>query len=255
MDGNSILSSVMTKGMNTAIGSLIQFGRAAVHAIAPDDFEYYMCSLELLDSSGVTKGFVMFPVMPNNMMETKTEMVSITKTNSGIVSIFNPTFVPRDISIQGTFGRKLRVLSNFVPVEEESSNWFKRLMSGSYGKYTGGIVAKSGYGIMKAVKKMIDMLYRLDENGLPHVMIFNNYALNTRYVVEIPQSSFSQTVGENMLWYYNIEMKAIAPADAVKEQKISNEIGLAANAAIATTIDGILKATRTMLNTGVAEFL
>lgn len=255
MDGEYILNSMLVKGGQAIGDSVIQFGRAAVHAIAPDDFEYYMCSLELLDSAGITKGFVMFPVMPNNMMETKTEMVSITKTNSGIVSIFNPTFVPRDISIQGTFGRKLRVLSNFVPVEEESSNWFKRLMNGSYGKYTGGVVTKSGYGIMRAMKKMIDMLYRLDENGLPHVMIFNNYALNTRYVVEIPQSSFSQTVGENMLWYYNLEMKAIAPADSVKKQTIGNELLLALNNSIATGIDSLLKSTRIMLNTGVAEFL
>ena len=103
--GKTTLSSVTENAIRIAD----TLGRAGLHALLPENFEYYMCSLELLDDNGNTKGFLMFPVMPSNVVETKTAIASVTKTNAGVVTLFNPTFVPRDISIQGTFGRKLRL--------------------------------------------------------------------------------------------------------------------------------------------------
>ena len=47
---------------------LLKVGKAGLHSIAPDNFEYYMCSFELLDSSGETKAFMMFPIMPNSIV-------------------------------------------------------------------------------------------------------------------------------------------------------------------------------------------
>jgi len=256
MSFNKILGQLGGTAQGAAIDTLIAAGRSSIHAMAPDDFEYYMCSLELLDSEGVTKGFMMFPVMPNNIMETKTEILSTIKTNSGIVSVFNPTFVPREISIQGTFGRKLRMISNFVEVEEAPSNWFRNVVGGSYGKLTGSkTIFKTGYGMMRAMKKMVDTLYKLDENGRPHIMIFNNYAFNSHYVVEIPQSSFSQSTGENMIWYYNLEMRAIANASVAKEQTIKNIFNLAVNSAIANGIGDILSETRHLIDVGVVGYI
>ena len=80
------------------------------------------------------------------------------------------------------------------------------------------VLIKTGYGLIKMLKNIIDESFKIDDKGNPCILIFNNYALNTHYVVEVMQSSFSQSVENNMIWYYNIEMKAVAPAEAVKRQ-------------------------------------
>lgn len=191
-------------------------GQAALHSLAPDDFEYYLCSLELLDSTGNTKGFMFFTVMPNNITESKIQIASITKTNKGISTLFNSTFVPRDISIQGTFGRKIRLL---VGIKEPQNVSKIPFFSGNLGlNVEGNSVIKTGYGLVKMMKSIVDESFKVDKNGNACILIFNNYAFNTHYVVEVMQSAFSQNIENNMLWYYNLEMKAVAPASAVKMQ-------------------------------------
>ena len=141
-------------------------GRAALHSLAPDNFEYYMCSLELLDSSGNTKGFMTFAVMPNNIMETKTQIASITKTNKGILTLFNSTFSPRDISLQGTFGRKIRLLTGMKEAENVSKIPF---FGGNLGFSLSGsdVLIKTGYGLTKMLKSMVDKSFELDDKGNP----------------------------------------------------------------------------------------
>lgn len=194
-------------------------GRAGMHALLPDLFEYYMCSLELLSDGGETKGFLMFPVMPSNIVETKTSLVSIQKTQSGIVTLFNKSFAPRDISIQGTFGRKVRLITG-VEVHDDESSWFTKAAMGDmgFGVMGNNLLIKTGYGLIKMMERMTDRLYEMDEMGRPHIMVFTNYALNTQYVVEILQRSFTQSQETNAIWYYNLEMKAIAPGDSIKKQ-------------------------------------
>lgn len=226
-------------------------GKSALHALAPDNFEYYMCSLELIDSQGNTKGFMTFTVMPNNIMETKSQIASITKTNKGIVSVFNSTFVPRDISIQGTFGRKFRLLLGMKEVKNVSQIPF---FGGNLGFNfsDGDSLIKTGYGLTKMLKNMVDSSYKLDDKGNPCILIFNNYALNTSYIVEVLQSSFSQSVENNILWYYSLEMKAVAPADAVKRQDgnsdVSKLITSVNSGSIAKGITGILNDVKRMNN-------
>lgn len=77
---------------------------------------------------------------------------------------------------------------------------------------------KTGYGLTRLLKMMITKSRELDDKNNPCILLFNNYAFNTHYVVEVMQSSFSQNIENNMLWYYNLEMKAVAPASAVKRQ-------------------------------------
>lgn len=222
--------------------ALVTIGKAGLHVLAPDNFEYYMCSLELLDSKLNTKGFLSFVIMPNNIMENKAQIASITKTNKGISTLFNSTFVPRDISIQGTFGRKFRLLLGMKEPENVSAIPF---FGGNMGfkVMDGDVLVKTGYGLTKMLKGMVDASSELDDDGKPCLLLFNNYALNTHYVVEVMQSSYSQSVENNMLWYYSLEMKAIAPADAVKTQKERNAqfLKTVASGAIAKGIGDILK--------------
>lgn len=208
ISGNTIDSVV-----ENVRGVSYSLGKQALHSMAPDEYEYYMCSLELLDSSGSTKGFLSFVVMPNNIMESETQIASITKTNSGISTLFNSTFIPKDISIQGTFGRKFRYLVGVKQPDDVSKiPFFGNNLSRN------NTLIKTGYGLTRLLKMMITKSRELDDKNNPCILLFNNYAFNTHYVVEVMQSSFSQNIENNMLWYYNLEMKAVAPASAVKRQ-------------------------------------
>lgn len=222
--------------------AVMTFGKAALHTLAPDNFEYYMCSLELLDSYGYSKGFIYFAVMPDNILENRTQIATITKTNKGVSTLFNDTFVPRDISIQGTFGRKFRLLLGMKESENVSSIPY---FSGNLGinVLENDTLIKTGYGLTKMLKNMIESSTKLDDMGNPCVLIFNNYALNTHYVVEVMQDSYSQSVENNMIWYYSLEMKAVAPADAVKRKENKNVKFLTsvASNSIAKSISNILK--------------
>ena len=244
MDWSSIGKSRVNSIHENVISVVGTLGRAAIHAMAPDNFEYYMCSLELLDSSKSTKGFMTFAVMPNNILETKTEIATINKTNRGVVTTFNSSFVPRDISIQGTFGRKLRLIIGAKEPSNGDKTWFGNLMSSGnlgFNMLGGDVLVKTGYGLTKMLKKIVDTAYTLDENGKPHTLIWTNYAFNTSYVVEILQSSYSQTYENNMLWYYNLEMKAVAPASAIKTENFGGFMkGVAANS-IGNAIGNLLR--------------
>ena len=218
MDWESLARGTGSSIAENVGNALVSVGRAGLHALSPDNFEYYMCSFELLDGYGNTVGFMTFPVLPNNISETKSQTLSITKTNSNVVTLFNPSFTPRDISIQGTFGRKLRIVQAKEPKNSENEeNSFNKVANGELGigVLRDKMLFKTGFGMVKLMERLTDKLYELDYNGNPHILIFTNYALNTRYVVEVLQRSFTQSTENNMMWFYNLEMKAVADANEV----------------------------------------
>lgn len=226
-------------------------GKSALHVLAPDNFEYYLCSLELLDSMGNSKGFLSFVVMPNNYMESRTQIATVTKTQSGVNTLFNSTFVPRDISLQGTFGRKLRLLLGMKEVKDDSDKSIP-FFNGSWGKDGKGVLIKTGYGLTKMLQKMVNTAYTLDKQGGPHILLFSNYSLNTNYVVEILQDTYSQSVENNMLWFYSLEMKAVAPQSAVLRgedfNKTAQFISSVTSNAIAKGLGDILKSVTRAVN-------
>lgn len=250
--GNSINSAVE----NTR-SILAATGRAALHALAPDLIEYYLCSLELLDSSGNTKGFMTFPVMPTNMSETKTQIATISKTNTGVVSVFNSTFCPVDISIQGTFGRKFRLMIGATepPTDVSVSSYFGDEWNGSVGRVAGqNVLIKTGYGLVKMLKNMCAQSWKLDDKGEPCILVFTNYALNTSYIVEVLQDSYQQNIENNMLWFYSLEMRGVAPGSAVKGNQSANLtkfITTVAAGAIAKSIGNIVNDSERILNLGL----
>lgn len=242
--GNSI-NSVSTNARSV----LATVGKAALHTLAPDLIEYYLCSLELIDSQGNEKGFMSFTIMPNSLLESKTQIATIQKTNTGVVSLFNSTFVPRDISIQGTFGRKFRLLIGMTnPVNVSTIPFFGGV------KIAGqNVMIQTGYGMMKMLKNMCDQSWKLDANGEPCILLFNNYALNTSYVVEVLQDSYQQSTENNMLWYYSLEMRAVAPGSAVRTKKNDNSKFLTkvAAGAIAKGLGNIINDSMRALNLGL----
>jgi hypothetical protein len=196
---NNISSSVLDVAINV--------GKSALNALFPDDYEYYLCSLELLDSNSKQVGFLSFVVMPDQIIENHQPIQSMIKTHNGIVTVYNPTFNPVDISIAGSFGRKFRVVSNFKDPDKSKNGFFDinfgKLMSMDVG-------VKSGYGLSKILEHMLEKSNKSDDSGMPYFLIFNNYAFNKSYVVDVLGYSYSQNIQNNMIWNYNLSMRAVA---------------------------------------------
>ena len=195
-----------------ALGDLIiNTGRAAGHAMLPDEIEFYLCSLELFDSDRKQCGFMSFVVMPSQIAETHTPLQTVTKTHRGFVTTFSDSFAPVDISLAGNFGRKIRLVADLKDPNDGNS-FFKGITSLnlSVGFLHSGISLKSGYGMIKVLQHLLEYSNKTDKNGKPYYLVFSNYAFNCRYVVEVTNFSFSQNVGNNMIWDYNLQMRAVA---------------------------------------------
>ena len=135
--------------------------------------------------------------------------------------MFNPSFNPKDISIQGTFGRKIRILAGIQDIPNQEKK-IVNILNGTLGfsVMQSEVAVKTGFGLVNLLRRIIAKTTSVDDSGMPYVLIFNNYALNVSYVVEILQSSFSQSTENNMLWFYSLEMRAVAPASAVKTESV-----------------------------------
>ena len=92
-------------------GSLIETaGRAILASQFPNDFEVYLCTLELADSKNNTIDFFTFPITPNAISKTEAKRENIRNTAGGVTVLSSPTFVPQDITIRGDFGRTFKLL-------------------------------------------------------------------------------------------------------------------------------------------------
>lgn len=241
-------AGVLDSFVGALAGAIVDVGRAGLHVLGPDNFEYYMCSLSLRDKNMKEVAYMSFPVMPNNIMESKQAIASVTKTNKGIVTQFNSSFNPVDISLQGTFGRKLRLIlgnKEFVPEATASFAMAQKFFNGNIG-INGGIAGtdiliKTGYGLTKMMEHILDAAYLGDDNG-PYIVVFTNYAFNTSYIVEPLQRSFSQSTENNMIWYYNVEMKAVADWSQFSANKanIGKFMGQVAANAVSSVLTKVL---------------
>ena len=211
--------SAITSVIENTLNAAMTVGKAALHAMAPDNYEYYMCSLELIDCSGNQVGFISFVVMPNNITESTTPIQTQTKTKNGMVTLFNDSFAPVNISLQGTFGRKFKIVTDMVDPSEKGNNFF----NDNIGKIAGVEIAiKSGYGLTRVLQYILKKTNELDTQGRPYILLFNNYSFNSSYVVDVMSYSFNQSIENNMLWFYELQLKAIAPGSAVRSSKQNN---------------------------------
>lgn len=224
-------------------------GRATLHSIFPDDFEYYACALELVDSKGSVVESLIFPVMPNEMEESKVPIVNIRKASAGVVSLYNPTFVPFEMRISGNFGRRLRLLINdkSVVLSSIATSLVKTGSVGDHEPPQFSVKVKNGYGTVRIMEKIYKKSFSLDTYGKSHRLFFYNLAFNSSYLIEIMNFKAFQNEQQNMIWNYVIGMKAIAPAYAVRE----NNKGALANVLI---FDNVSKAANTLANAFATEF-
>lgn len=236
----SYLSGVGNNIINQTMNTALEFGKSAVHALAPDDYEYYLCSLELYNTDWERKGFLSFVVMPDQYSESRTPIQTIVKTHNGIVTTYNPSFSPIDINLSGTFGRRFRLLSNFQDPAKNSGG-FLNLNLGSF-LGGGNIGVKSGYGLSKILHHILECSISGDvtRDNRAFFLILNNYSFNTSYVVNVINYSFQQNIGQNMMWYYNLGLRAVSYKPQTIKQKNSNLFNTVAYNAIAGGLDKVI---------------
>ena len=137
-----------------------------------------------------------------------------------MITLFNDSFCPVSISLQGTFGRKFRLVTGLVDPADASDKKWKNFLNGNFGKikdFTIGV--KSGYGMTRVLKYILEKANTLDDSSRPYILLYNNYSFNSSYVVDVVNYSFNQSTENNMLWFYTLQLKAVAPGSAVKMNK------------------------------------
>lgn len=237
-------------GVETVINKQLQtvasIGRARLHALLPDEFEYYSCTLELMNSKGEIEGSLVFPIMPNNMSYVNTPAVNVKKTAGGVISLTNNLFTPSTISLQGTFGRRFRLIF------QESSDLFSKGISLNKLKKKTAIPGfddgfKNGYGTFKLLENICAESIKLDEDRKPKFLFFYNQSLNQNHLVEVTNFTGNMSLESNMIWNYSLEFKTIAIAENVKlgsrkddEKKLTTLLSISIlNRAIFSSLEGI----------------
>ena len=132
-------------------------GRAALNNLFPNDFEYYACSLELVNSKGQTVDFFTLPVMPSNISQAETSLDNIKKTTGGIVSLSTSTFEPIDIQLSGNFGRRLKLLIGMDHLDFSTLDFSFR--NGIADQYQSGVKLKKPNLQVRLKQDMVALKY------------------------------------------------------------------------------------------------
>jgi hypothetical protein len=211
---------------------LERVGKTILNTMYPKEFELYVIALELIDTDGNTLNYFIFPVNPSSLDETDVVLTNVKKTLTGIVTLKNPTFVPVDINLSGTFGRRLRILLGTDYVEFLSSftttpgtlknstvtqSSFQNGVQNTFDKRV-----KTGFGCLSVLKDILKAASVIDEKG-PRTLIFHNLAFGTTYVVEHIQTKTSMSQETNMMHNYSLSLKAVAPLDALRGTNLEEE--------------------------------
>jgi len=191
-------------------------GQAGLHALFPEEFEYYTLSFELLDSNGDTVDYFVFPITPQGLKKKENSIKSIVKTAYGVTTFKNPTFAPIEYELSGNFGRDLKVL---IGRSQESVSFralnFKKAFS---------TTIKTGYGCIKILENIFKQSKKLDSNNKSHTLIMYNPAFGDAFVVEPMSFEVSMdSEGSNMLHGYNMSLMAVAPVTAILSDKKSKQ--------------------------------
>jgi hypothetical protein len=227
---------------------LAQAGKVALNISHPNEFELYMCALELTDENYKTIQYFVFPVMPTTIDETQTFLTNIKKTLGGIVVLSSPTFNPIDVTLAGTFGRKFKVLlgESYTDFVSSFTIGGSVVTAGSIGKgavQTFDSRVKTGYGCLKIMEEMIGSTNVVDKRGSRR-LILHNPALGNSYLVKPQSLKLSQSQDTNMIWSYSLSLKAIAPLNHIfsSEELKSQRIALTATGYVQKGVDNVIGA-------------
>jgi len=206
-------------------------GKQGVNALFPREFEFYLLSIELINSKGFTEDFFTFPVTPNSISQQDIFLTDVQKSASGVVVVKTDTFVPKDISISGNFGRQFKTMINrnlvsfagilFTTVEAGLKETVTNFTSNSSNAEIVSAVysreVKTGFGCLKVLESILRRSQTKDPFGKPYLLALYNPALGNNYLVEPMVFKQNQSQEENAIWNYNLELKAVAPLEQISD--------------------------------------
>jgi hypothetical protein len=200
------------------VGLLERVGKIGLNIQYPDEFELYVIALELLDSELNTLRYFIFPVMPESLEESYSTIQSIKKTLSGLHVQSTSTFTPTDITLSGSFGRRLRVLlgteyTDFLTSFKAENISFRGSVRNTIKFFDENI--KTGYGCIKILEKIIKESSETGDDGRGKLLVLHNLALGNSYVVRPINLRLSQNKQSNMIWNYSLSLKSIAPLESL----------------------------------------
>lgn len=210
------------------------------------DFEAYMIAFELCDSMGKTLDYFTFPIMPTEISIEEEIPVKVENTFGGVNSISSNVFVPKSINLSGNFGRQFRILVRNKVVVPFAH---KTIQERDYG--VGGIqrkqlevsnMLKTGFGCFKVLQSIINRSVEVDKYGECNKLYMYNLAYGESYVVKPITFRGSQSVSNNGIWNYDLNLKAVCPLhlDAHKKGKAVKAYTMAAaQSALNTALSGI----------------
>lgn len=225
---------------NKALAMGYSAAASLLSQLYPVDFEAYMLMLELTDSRGKTLDYFSFPIMPQQLSVQEDVPVKVMNTFGGVNTISSSVFVPKDIQINGNFGRNFKMLIRskiVVPLVH------KMITERDYGAGTQKKelevfnMLKTGYGCTKVLQSIINRSVEVDKYGECNKLYFYNFAFGESYVVKPINFRYSQDIGMNGIWKYDLNMKAVCPLhlDAHKQGKHNKAMILATSQAILNT--------------------
>lgn len=192
-------------------------GEGASHYLFPNDFEYYAMSLELVSVdklSEETVDYFVLPVLPSSYNNNERTQTNIRQTNKGNIAIRNSKFIPRQIRINGDFGRSFKFLLGANEVSTRALRW-----STTTGNYSGeddsfrtqffSPSIKTGYGALKVLEAIVNKSKKLDSKGVPYVLYFYNPAMGENYIVEPDTLIIEQNSGKSRIYSYTLTLNAV----------------------------------------------
>jgi hypothetical protein len=210
--------------INRRTNELIQgIGRAVMHQMYPNDFEYYMIALELVNGAGNTIDYFAFPVLPSAITKSENKRINIKKAYKSILILTSTAYTPQDISIRGNFGRGFKILIG----AKDILNGIALSVSTKAGIYELNQTApvpqfsqfvKTGYGAIKILQSIIHKSDGSDSSG-PYRLYLYNFALGESYLVVVPAKALTLEQNDsnmNMIWNYTLNLTTIAPLDLIK---------------------------------------
>ena len=220
-------------------------------SLYPRDFEAYMIAFELCDSQGKELDYMTFPVMPNELNIDETLPVKVQSTFGGVSTVSANIYNPKNISFSGSFGRNFKVISrssNAAGLLKDSI----ALNSLNKVDRTYGVnsvipkmevelskVFKTGYGCCKVFQSIINRTYDVDKNGQTNKLYFYNMALGESYLVKPITFRLNQSIQNNAIWEYNLQLQTICPIYLEKSNILSKSLTSAVTSSVNALINSL----------------
>lgn len=213
------------------LGSVIQQTTQAALALAfPNDVEAFALTLQLIDRSTPNTSIqsFTFPVMPESLMMAQRYLMTVTTTLGGnYVDDFGRA--PSPITLSGTFGRKVR--NSGVSGSLTSLSGAVSLLKSA------GAGLTTGYGMAKRLSDLVDQSH-VPQNGLIPTLVLYNWAFNSHWEVVADSLDIKMDVQQNGLWFYQLSMRALQPAQNLLISRFDQVV----DSAVQTLTTGVLDA-------------